>query len=531
MVASGGAPSDLTPGGAAAGRDVDVLVVGAGPVGMALALQAHQHGARVLLVERRTDLSRPSRAMLLWPRTLEALDRLGVADRLAEHPAARLCSQIHLGRHAVPVALADLAVPGASRSPLMVRQADVERALHDAVQRHGIPLRAGTGLSALQVDDEGATVVLTHPGGHEQVRRCRFVVGCDGAESAVRDLVGIPWRGRAYPQEAVLADAEVEDLADGLAHIGAGRAGVGFLFPAGEHGAGWRLVATRSARGTDVPPGRDGPRVGLPGIQGALRGANLPGRVAVAPWSTRVRLQRRLAGRFREGPVLLAGDAAHVMSPAGAQGLNTGLQDATNLGWKLAAVVAGSSHPEVLLDSYEAERRPVARQVGRLTGLLLHGEGDGRQPFRTVRTALLPAVAPLVPTLLRVRTLTGAGGWVLAQGWVAYSSSPLSRRGSRRPPRRLRVGRHAADLALRVGGRTVGLHALTAAPGVHVLHGTRADAASAARPGVHVHAVDSWPSDLVVALRPDGYVGFTGGQGDQAALAQWLEVVAPTRGA
>lgn len=537
MVAAGGAPPGLAGGGAdEAGRDearhnvdvdvdVDVLVVGAGPVGMALALQAHQLGAVVQLVERRTDLARPSRAMLLWPRTLEALHRLGVDAELAEHPAARLRSEVHLGRHAVPLALADLAVAGEPQPPLMVRQADVERALHRAVAGRGIPLATGTELVDLVLDDGGGAVaVLSAADGTRRVRRCRFVVGCDGADSAVRQRAGIPWEGRTYRQEAVLADLETAGLSRDAAHIGAGRAGIGFLFPAGEHGAGWRLVATRVARGPQSAPGRDGSSVSVPGVQAAVRGANLPGRVFRVAWSTRVRLQRRRAASFRRGPVLLAGDAAHVVSPAGAQGLNTGLQDAANLGWKLAAALR-SADPETLLASYEAERLPVARQVARLSGLLLLGEGADREPFRMLRTVLLPSLAPAVPALLRLRAPTAVAGWVLAQGWVSYASSPLSGRGRDRTPTQLRPGQHMPGRTVRVDRRAQTLRALTADPAVHVLHGDGVLAGSAVGHGVRTHRVDGWPPGAVVTVRPDGYVGFVGGAGDEAALEAWLALV------
>jgi len=508
---------------------VEILVVGAGPVGLTLALQAHLHGARVTLVERRARPERPSRAMLLWPRTLVCLGRLGLAGELQSHPAARLRAVLHVGRRVVGVALAELAAPGGSGPPLMVRQADLEAMLRRAVLARGMPLLTGAELVGLEVDGDGATatvrMVAAAASPTTQEVTCRFVVGCDGADSAVRHLAGIPWRGRTYPEEAVLADLDADDLPTSTAHIGAGRAGIGFLFPAGEHGADWRLVATRLSRAAGAPPGRDGPALQVDELQGVLSGANLPGRVTAIRWSTRVRLQRRRAGAYRVGPVFLAGDAAHVFSPAGAQGLNTGLQDATNLGWKLAIALRGSGDPAELLTSYQSERMPVARRVGALTGLLLRGEGDERLPFRLVRAWMLPVAAPAVPGLLRLRPLTAAAGWVLSQGWVGYRTGPLTHGGAR-PWDRLRPGSFAPDLQIRVEGRRTGLHDLTSGPGVHLLHGRTVHLGRVRDlPGVRAHQVDDWAPTRVVGLRPDGYVGYSDRSGSLEPVYRWLQVV------
>ncbi|WP_236864669.1 FAD-dependent oxidoreductase [Brevibacterium daeguense] len=501
----------------------DVLVVGAGPVGTALALHAQRHGADVCLIERRTRLARPSRSMLLWPRTLESLHRLGVADELVAHPAARMPTQLHLGARTVDVALAELAASGRARLPLMVPQAEIESVLDRARERAGIRLATRTELVSLSREAEGVLARLRIPGG-EQGLRCRYLVGSDGADSTVRGLSRIPWRGHVYAEEAVIADLRLSDLPQTAAHIGAGPAGIGFLFPAGEHGADWRLVATRRARGAGAPPGRDGPPVPVPELQGVLAGANLPGIVDDSVWSTRVRLQRRRAGRYRADRVFLVGDAAHVFSPAGAQGINTGLQDAANLGWKLAAACGGSSDPERLLSSYEAERRPVAGRVGLLTEAILHGEADERLPFLLARTRVMPVLAPLAPALLRLRPLTAIGGAVLSQDWVSYAASPITAPGTGRGP--LRAGNPLPDAEAVVRGRTVRLHGLTSPPGIHVLHGAAVPARPVLGPvPVTCHELDGWPRRRIVAVRPDGYIGFRNDWADLESLDRWLGVV------
>ncbi|WP_207213469.1 FAD-dependent monooxygenase [Rhodococcus sp. Q1] len=515
------------PGRPALNR-VDILVVGAGPVGAAVALHAHRHGAGVCVAERRTELQRPSRSMLLWSRTLESLHRLGVVHELESRSLARLRTQLHLGERTVDVALADFAVPDRFRQPLMVRQAFLESALHRAVADGGVPLLTGAELDGLWNDRDGVLARLRTRGGHRYVH-CRFLVGCDGADSTVRRSIRIPWHGHTYREEAVLADLDLEDLSPTTAHIGAGPAGIGFLFPEGEHEARWRLVATRAATGDDVPPGRDGPPVSVSEIRTVLEGANLPGRVGAAAWSTRVRLQRARAARFRSGPVFLAGDAAHVFSPAGAQGVNTGLQDAANLGWKLAVACGGSTDPERLLASYDAERRPVADKVGTLTELILHAEGDSRLPFRFLRTAVLPAVAPAVPTLLRLHLLTATAGATLSQDWVSYRAGPITEGHRCRGAGRLQAGDPLPDIEVVTRGRARRVHDLTCSPGMHVLHGpaTLLHPVSGTVP-VTCHPIDTWPPRRILAVRPDGYIGYRDDSGDPSSLDRWLRTVTGT---
>lgn len=522
-------PAQLDDAALTAGS-CDVLVVGAGPVGLTLALQARRYGAQVRVVERRGSLPRPSRAMLLWPRTLAALATLGVADRLSAHPASRLRVQLHLGRRQVPVDLASLAVPGSPRAPLMVRQADLEALLVREVKAVGVPLATGTELIGLRGAADGAQAVLSDRSGRHEVAAC-FVVGADGAHSTVRRLAGIGWHGRTYPQETVLADLDIPEMAVTSAHVGAGPAGVGFLFPAGEHGATWRLVVTRSSEGSDVLPGQDGPPVTLEAIRDALSGANLSAPVGQVRWSTSVRLQRRRATTLREGSVFLVGDAAHVVSPAGAQGLNTGLQDATNLGWKLALAARGTSTDDVepLLESYDAERLPVAAQVARLTGLLLLAEGDPSPLPAFLRTAVLPALAPLAPLALRLRPLTAGAGLVLSQSWVSYARSPLTAGQRTGRPRGVRLGRPAPDLPVVSDGRVVGLHQLLTEPAVRVLTapGVPSTVPTDLR-DVRVHRVPGWAAGAVVGVRPDGYVGYRDDSGRADPLIRWLRTVTGT---
>jgi hypothetical protein len=337
--------------------------------------------------------------------------------------------------------------------------------------------------------------------------------------------MGVGWHGGPYREEVVLADAELAGpLAPGVLHVAAGRGGLVFVFALGE-GATWRILATRPAHGGDVPFGQPGPAVAAPEIQQILDAGGLGVTLRELRWSAQVRLQHRLASSFRRGPLFLVGDAAHTHSPAAAQGMNTGILDAVNLGWKLAFSSDDAEHPE-LLDSYEQERRPVARQVLALTHGVFFAEASTNPVASFLRGTLVPRVAFAVPVLLRQRPLLAEVVRLLSQGWVRYRSSPLSvdAAGGGAGPH---AGDRLPDADVLSGGRRVRLHALTARPGVQVLLQRDAEA-----PGglddirhVSVHRIDSWLGSGLLAVRPDGHVGLRTGEAADGRLADWLNLV------
>jgi 2-polyprenyl-6-methoxyphenol hydroxylase-like FAD-dependent oxidoreductase len=485
----------------------DLLVVGAGPTGLALALQAAAHGARVRVVERRPERFRPSRALVVQPRTLEVLRPLGVVGALLERARPVPEVRLHLGRRVLDARLDGITLSGTPYPPLtLLRQADVEAVLADALTERGVGVDRGTEL----VDLEGALAVLRTPSGLERARS-RFLAGCDGAAGVVRERAGIDWRGGAYRQEVVLADVELDGLDPAAAHAATGTRGLLFVFAAGEN-ATWRLLATQPRRAT-APAVPDGE------LQDLLDGAGLVARVRSVAWSARIPLQHRLATGYRRGRVFLAGDAAHVHSPAAAQGMNTGLQDAANLGWKLA-LAATASDPELLLDSYEAERRPVGRTVLTLTHLAFWAEA-GTDPLASLlRGVVVPLATPVLARLPGGRLLAGEALRVLSGLWVGYRGSPLSVNGPGHG--RWRAGDRLPDLDVRRGTRRVRLHALLARPGVHVLATQDGPPPCRPAPHVHVHRLAQVPGGGLLAVRPDGHVGFSSAADDAPGLARWL---------
>lgn len=496
----------------------DVLVVGAGPTGLATALQAHDNGAVVRVVERRPTAFRPSRAMIVHSRTMESLRPLGVTESLLDRGDRAPRAVLHLGTKQVPAQLADAGLTDTVFGHLtLLRQMDVEEVLADALNARGVEVERGVEVVDIGEDAAAAHAVL-HRNGEFHTTRCRFAAACDGRDSVGRRAAGISWAGAPYREEVVLADAELDgDLTADVLHVVATRQGLVFLFALGEV-ATWRILATRPCQ-----PGHEVPAAA---VQRILDDAGLPVVLRTLTWSSRVRLQHRLAGSFRRGRLFLAGDAAHTHSPAAAQGMNSGILDAVNLGWKLA-FASGDGQHTTLLDSYEQERRPVARQVLALTHLVFFAEASTNPLPAFLRGTLVPLLAPALPRLLREPHVMGHVVRLLSQRWVRYRHSSLSLEGRPGGPGP-RPGDRLPDEEVICDGRTVRLHELTARPGVQILLARRTRSLDETRLGSHVtvHRVDSWAGRGLLAVRPDGYVGFRCGAGDVEALASWLDVAA-----
>ena len=508
----------------------DVLVVGAGPAGLTTALQAHANGATVRVVERRSEAFRPSRAMIMHPRTMESLRPLGVTACLLERGDISPKAELHLGRRTVSAELAELDMPETAFPHLtMLRQMDVEEVLAQALEQRGVTVERGTELVDVTSGPDGhpgPTATLRSHGGTEEVE-CRYVAGCDGPTSTVRDLAGIGFHGGTYREEVVLADLELDgDLAPGILHVVAGREGLVFLFALGE-GASWRMLATRPSHDTEVPFGQPGHEVPASDVQRLLDASGLGATVSELRWSAEVRLQHRLATAFRHGSMFLAGDAAHAHSPAAAQGMNTGMLDAVNLGWKLAfAATAEGEHPE-LLASYGKERRPVARQVLALTHAVFFAEASTNPLSSFLRGTLVPLAAPALPFVLKQRWLMAEVVRMLSQRWVRYRSSVISVEGTADGDGWPRPGDRLPDQDVTYDGRWGRLHELTARPGVHVLLERDAEGLDQRLLGPHVsvHHLTSHPGRGVLAVRPDGHVGFRSADADPGQLGAWLDLV------
>lgn len=421
----------LTPDyGGSMAEPLDVLVVGAGPTGLALAAQLRAYGTRFRIIDRSLDRARESRALAIQPRTLEALAGFGVTEELVARGNRAVQVRMHVpGGRVLRLPLFDIGCADTPYPyPLFLSQAETEAVLGAHLAERGVAIERSTVLRDLSPQDTYVTCRLSHGDGEREEVRARFVVGCDGAHSTVRSLAGIGFVGSTYPQTFLLADLEVDGLERGAAHAYLSDAGMLFFFPL-ETPATWRMLAMR-------PPDAPDEEVSLGHLQaitdryaGAAGSAGSAGeglRLRDAVWMTEFRLQNRGAAHYRAGRVFLAGDAAHIHSPAGAQGMNTGIQDALNLGWKLALTCRGAA-PRALLDTYESERAPVGRNVLRFTDRAFT-IATSRNPFiRRARTQLAPRLMPLA---LRFTALRGRAFRTLSELAIHYRRSPSPKRGT-----------------------------------------------------------------------------------------------------
>jgi 2-polyprenyl-6-methoxyphenol hydroxylase-like FAD-dependent oxidoreductase len=332
-----------------------VIVVGAGPVGLSLALGLARHGVRSIVVERDESTSEQSKAPAVHVRTREIFRQWAVEERFLQLGALQHTLRLHSpGRSPLAtIEFGDLEDVADRPGILFLEQGQTERLLLEAVQESGISdVRFATEAVALEQDAEGVRLTFRR-GESEQQLEADFVVGSDGSSSFVRGALGLPFEGFTYSVRPWLADVRVSDDRDSLPwpRTRNGRRGLtsSFRLP---HGL-WRIIRLEAgdvAKGDEVPAEEVSARVA------EVLGDGPP--VAVE-WASRFRIHLRSSPRFRVGRVLLAGDAAHVHSPAGGLGMNAGIQDAHNLAWKLAAALAGGD-TERLLQSYEVERHAVA---------------------------------------------------------------------------------------------------------------------------------------------------------------------------
>jgi 2-polyprenyl-6-methoxyphenol hydroxylase-like FAD-dependent oxidoreductase len=401
-----------------------VLVVGAGPTGLTVANELARHGVQPRIIDRGPARATTSRALVVQPRTLEIFDDIGVIDQAiaAGNPATDLT--ITFADKVVEMDIAgQLTGPQNHTAYPALRtlsQHDTERILTDLLSKQGVEVDRGLALTDLTQDDEGVTASLRAEDGSIEAVRCRWVIGCDGAHSAVRKATGIPFAGSTYRDEFIMADAELEWK---LPHGGL----YGFPSPAGIFAAFSMPGENRYRIFGNFPPGPDGPSAEYSEptheeFQAMVdERVPFPVKVVKEYWVTRYRVHSRSVPRYREGRALLVGDAAHVHSPAGAQGMNTGIQDAYNLGWKLALVERGLAE-ESLLDSYEAERHPIGVQLLKTTDRLFSVLGGHNPLARLARGR----VALLAGRLLTRPWLTRRFIGLLAQLRVHYPDSPLS---------------------------------------------------------------------------------------------------------
>jgi 2-polyprenyl-6-methoxyphenol hydroxylase-like FAD-dependent oxidoreductase len=419
----------------------DVLIVGAGPTGLSLAITLRCYGIPVRIIDRALQPSSVSKALAIWSASLEAMQGMGVIDDFLRD-GARL-NALCIGDGSRQLARMEIGdgIDSPFPFPLLLPQSETERLLTVRLSALGVTVERGVELTGVSQDDSVVTAILDKTGRTEVVR-ARYLVGCDGARSVVRGALGIPFEGSTEPQTFLLGDVRIDG--GGLDHkniyLWWRRGGTVALFPFEEET--WRIFAMReNDSAADVLPTLDE-------LQGHADRYGPPGmRLRDPSWLSAFKINERVATRYRVGRCFLAGDAAHVHSPAGGQGMNTGIQDAVNLGWKLAYALAGIGDPHLLLDSYEPERRAIAQNVVKAAEQKLHlafSKGAATRIVKDIAVSLLGNLS-VVQKRLQIE---------LSETEIVYRNGPLVALGA--PPRRpgrTDVGARARDAILTVGGK------------------------------------------------------------------------------
>jgi 2-polyprenyl-6-methoxyphenol hydroxylase-like FAD-dependent oxidoreductase len=570
--------------------EIDVLVVGAGPSGLTLASELRRHGASCRLIDQLAEPVTYSKAAVVHARTMEVFDAMGVAGRILDHSRTLHGSSMYAGGKRVVHVSFEGMIPSPYPHAYGISQHDTETVLGGHLARQGGAIERGVKLESFAQDSEGVTATLAHDGGKKEQVRARWLVGCDGAHSAVRKALGITFQGDPYEQSLIQTDARVEfaravddDEIVGFLH----ELGPAMFFPLFQDGR-YRLILIDVGQASEAPAGLQPEQPTMEDFRRGLEARGIAATVSDPSWTVAFRIHHRHADRLRDGRVFIAGDAAHIHSPAGGQGMNTGIQDAFNLGWKLALVARGRGRP-ALLDSYEAERLPVIRALLAGTDQATRGmetavkfrhpltQGLRDQVMSTVTSlgavqaravqnlsmlgvgyADSPICAQDRPSVWQSKVLAGKDSE--APGvldWAAFGSGP-------------EPGQRAPDVAAEGGlgeGRPVRVHELVRA-GKHLVllfdgaaatedgyrnlieiaealrarHGDAvaptlvvpfADAPAAARwegptlldPTSAVHQLYGARSECVYVIRPDGYIGYRGQPADGARLQAWFDRV------
>ncbi len=489
---------------------MSVLIAGAGPTGLTLAIELARRGVYTRIVDRAAEFSVGSRGDGLQPRTLEVFEDLGVLGEILDSGMGAPLTRVYAGD--------EIAWEGRMTEPVepkpdipypnlwFVPQWRTEEILRKRLADLGVQVELGTELTRFTQDGTGVTATLSRDGGSETVR-ASYLVGCDGGRSVVRKALGIPFTGTTDEDlRVLLADVRADGLDHELGHTWMVDEQTFFGLTPLATGPDAYVVAAPA--GPDTDPSLDHLQRTLEAMSGRT-----DIRLRDLTWITVWRLNVRMAERFREGRVFLAGDAAHVHPPTGGQGLNTGVQDAYNLGWKLASVLAGA--PAELLDSYEAERVPIAAEVLGVSSELLDKavEGAAEAMRRDERTQQLG---------------------------IGYASGPLAV-DDREVVAGVRAGDRAPDAPCQDAGDPVRLFDLFRGPHWTLLR-LGPDAPSTANPGITSYDVDApspgitdaegharraydVPDGTAVLVRPDGYIGLI--TSAPATLASYAEGFLP----
>jgi len=476
-------------------HEVDVLIVGAGPTGLTAAGDLARAGRSVAVLERWPAINPSSRAFATMARTLEVFDARGIADDLLAQAHTAPGVTIFGGAR-IDLTHLDSPYPFAMITP----QTNVDRALGGYAVAQGAEILRGIEVVALDQDADGVTVTAQPQGDHvdRQIHwRAKYLIGADGAHSTVRALIGADFPGKTILSSIVLADVKLaHGPADGGLTLGSTRDEFAFLAPYDRHdqdGSWYRaMVWDRNNQVPDTQPVHPAEIAAI-----LLRAMKADLGVLEVGWKSRFHCDERQVEQYRHGRVFLAGDAAHVHSPMGGQGMNTGIQDAANLAWKIDAALDGAD--DAVLDSYHDERHPIGKRVLLQSGLMARGVALHPRVARGLRNLLLPR-------LLRVPRVRDE---------VAGSFAGTTLRYAHRPEEGALVGTRATQIPLMQDRLTE----LQREPGFVLVRENGRSSFDV----TDLHQAERADSGPAVLVRPDGYIAWAG---DSANRSEWLEILA-----
>jgi 2-polyprenyl-6-methoxyphenol hydroxylase-like FAD-dependent oxidoreductase len=387
--------------------DTDVLIVGAGPVGLFLANECARRNLRWLIVEERASQSEHSKALAIFPRTMEIFDMAGIVTRFLD--AANRVTSVAVMAHDRTLARMEFRPEQSPYSFVsMVPQNVTEQILAEELQKKGARIAYETTFVSANQHEDSVSAILDHKG-NRRIVTASFVVGCDGAHSAVRHLLKIPFAGAEYKDSFVLADVDTNDAVPASELLLCpSKFGPVAIFP---------MSATRRRIVASITePEGDAPSLDL---MKRILAQRAPASVTATAmhWSSYFRIHHRHVEKMRVGRIFIAGDAAHIHSPFGGQGMNTGLHDVWNLAWKLELFLRGYGNDQ-LLDSYNTERLPIIQHVIELTDVMTKVLGTPNKLAQVLRDTIIPMVSRLAPFQHAfVQRLSELG--------IAYANSPI----------------------------------------------------------------------------------------------------------
>jgi 2-polyprenyl-6-methoxyphenol hydroxylase-like FAD-dependent oxidoreductase len=512
-----------------------VLIVGAGPAGLTAAMELSRWGIPVRIIDKASQPSTTSRALALQARTLELLSQRGVADEMLRLGNPATAVNIH-GDSKQLASINLKSIPSRFNFVLLLAQNDTERLLSEQLRSQGVSIERSTELIAFSQPepaphaDFGAVVkaVLRHGDGRLEELDAAYLICAEGAHSNIRHTLNLEFKGKSLEQSYALADLHIDgDIPQDSLTIFTSKHGLLAVFPMGNRR--FRVIAT--------DPEHHVQNAGEPDLNEMQKlydaGSYIPATLRDPVWTSRFRINSRMLDTFRAGRIFFGGDSAHIHSPAGGQGMNTGIQDMINIGWKMALVYRGQASAG-LLDTYSEERVPVIRS-------LVAGTEKATDAANSTNPVVHQLVTHVAPFLLDFHKVQEIGARTLSQVEINYRSSRLSE--TKSAPGGLHAGDRVPDLNVVVdgsGASPVALYTLLdpSAFTLLITGDTRGQAPSAGWPPfmkiVRVREAEGKENEQafrgsfgaatgLFAVRPDAYLGFAAGINHAAELNRWFD--------